>query len=403
MAVASLSTTPSSVLVNAFSIVTTPPHSSFKTTTSLHATTATSKTTTTADLITFDLDDTIFPVGPVVNEANQALIKHLNECGFDQITQESLIASTKLIRNDLLSNENKVITYTELRQRAICYEMNHNHNDDDNNNNNRDEYKYTDSNVIQAYDIWEMNRHLAAERHLYHDTIPMLQVLKEKYPNAIIGAITNGKGNPLHMKQTICEYFDFCISGEDENVFPYRKPHEQIYQKSLDFFFNLKRGDSDDHDNDNDNDNDNDEEKKNICWVHVGDDLANDVGASAKCGALAVWADLNEEEYNQSASKRFPKETSKKEKDENNNNDMNSGIKSETTNGNAAEVPNQPFWSTATKEEIEKRKKLNDASMKFVSARIERLSDLPDTIQDMVTGTGSTETSIKHNEKVENY
>ena len=68
-------------------------------------------------------------------------------------------------------------------------------------------------------------------------------------------------------------------------------------------------------------------------------------------------------------------------------------------NGDDKET-NQPFYSTATKEEIEKRKMLNDASMKYVSAKIERLSDLTDTIQNMVTGTGST-TSINNHDKVE--
>ncbi len=331
-------------------------------TTHLPPQTSTSTTTIFADLITFDLDDTIFPVGPVVHDANQALIEHLNINGYHSISQESLIASTKYIRNELLKRENNVITYTELRKRAICFEMNrHNEAYSSSNsdfNNNIQKWLFTDDTVIKAYDIWEMNRHLAAERHLYHDAISMLQSLKEKYPDAIIGAITNGKGNPLMMKNSIHEYFDFCVSGEDQNVFPYRKPHQEIYFKSLDVYKSLKGLNSDLS------------QENELCWFHVGDDLANDVGASAKSGARAIWVELGND-YNQSASKRF-------------------GTQKNKLNKESA----QPFWSTATNEEIAKRKKLNEESMTFVSARIETLSDLPNVIQSIVESSYVEDISI---------
>ena len=324
-----------------------------------------------ADLITFDLDDTIFPVGPVVHDANEALICHLNQIGYDTITQESLISSTKYIRNELLKNNDKVITYTELRKRAICLEMNKCDNDNKNNHNgsSSNERKFTSEEVLKAYDIWETNRHLAAERHLYHDTIPMLQSLKQKYPLVTIGAITNGKGNPLHMKETIHEYFDFCISGEDDDVFPFRKPHEEIYRKSLIRYYNLRGIEAE-------------KEKKSKVWIHVGDDLANDVGASAKCGAFAIWADLNDDEYNQSASKRFQDQTKK------------SSINTATNTSSSSST--QPFWSTATKDELDKRKKLNDESMSFVSAKIEKLSDLQSTIESIIASINTEEITNKY-------
>ena len=87
-----------------------------------------------------------------------------------------------------------------------------------------------------------------------------------------------------------------------------------------------------------------------ICWIHVGDDLANDVGASAECGAYAVWADLVGEEYNQTASRR----------------DVNTV---------------QPIWSTATKVEIEKRTLLNREAKKYISERITTLRALPKAVQ----------------------
>jgi putative hydrolase of the HAD superfamily len=329
------------------------------------------KPSTNVDLITFDLDDTIFPVGPVVQDANKSLIDHLKELGYATITQESLIASTKHIRNELLQQENKVITYTELRKRAICLEINK-YLDEQKHDAieviNNEQLTFTDSIVVQAYDIWEANRHLAAEKYLYHDTIPMLESLQEQYPNAVIGAITNGKGNPMMMKQTIHEFFDFCVSGEDENVFPYRKPNQEIYSKSLECFYDLRDSTADTPTTTRSS------EKDNLCWFHIGDDLANDVGASAKSGAYSIWADLDEELYSQSASKRFSKRNSTTSQE-------GDTIKQVTNNDDKSNA--QPFWSTATKEEIEKREQLNNESMMYVAARIDNLSELPNTINDI--------------------
>lgn len=86
-------------------------------------------------------------------------------------------------------------------------------------------------------------------------------------------------------------------------------------------------------------------------WIHIGDDLANDIGASAKAGAYAIWADLAEE-YTQTASTR-------------------------------TSMSDQPAWSTATREELEQRKVMNDEARKLLSARISRLSDIPGIIKSM--------------------
>mmetsp|Transcript_21889 Transcript_21889/g.46018 ORF Transcript_21889/g.46018 Transcript_21889/m.46018 type:complete len:336 (-) Transcript_21889:226-1233(-) len=274
-----------------------------------------------ANLITFDLDDTIFPVSPVVADANKALFRHLKDLGCDT-TQDEYLKTTKSIRNEL-SRENKVITYTELRKRAIRTELNKFLQEED----------VSDSVVFGSYDLWEDHRHMAAETHLYPDTVSMLKQLKSNHPDAIIGAITNGKGNPLEMN-SVRHYFDFCVSGEDDNVFPLRKPSEGIYKVALERFKELseeRRGETINMDDQ--------------CWIHIGDDLANDVGASAKCGAKAIWVDL-EEEYNQSASGRNPSKP-------------------------------QPAWSTATKEELEKRIIMNEKAQKYVSERVTTLEMIP--------------------------
>lgn len=287
-----------------------------------------------ANLITFDLDDTIFPVGPVVADANKALFEHMKALGCET-TQEEYLKTTKEIRNEL-AKENKAITYTELRKRAIRTELKKQLREDD----------VSDSIVFRSYDIWEEHRHMAAETHLYPDTISMLKQLKENHPDAVIGAITNGKGNPLMMNSTR-DFFDFCVSGEDDDVFPLRKPSEGIYNVALKRFQQLsekKIGGSID--------------MSEQCWIHVGDDLANDVGASAKCGAKAIWVDL-EDEYNQSASKRDPSKP-------------------------------QPAWSTATKEELEKRRIMNEKAQKYVSERATTLDMVPVAVENITRSIAQT-------------
>jgi FMN phosphatase YigB (HAD superfamily) len=279
----------------------------------------------TAHLITFDLDDTIFPVGPVVADANKALFSHLSSLGCGT-TQDEFLATTKQIRTELAA-QNQAITYTELRQRAIRKELiKHLKNEDE------ESIGMNDERVVGSYNLWEDNRHLAAEKHLYPDTIQMLKELKKNHEGVVIAAITNGKGNPLKM-ESIKAYFDFCVSGEDDDVFPLRKPSAGIYEVALKRFKEI---------------NDLGEQEE-ICWIHVGDDLANDVGASATCGAKTIWVDL-EEGYGQTASARDP---------------------------NAP----QPAWSTATKEELEKRKKMNEEAQVFVSERVTTLSDLPTAVE----------------------
>jgi putative hydrolase of the HAD superfamily len=281
-----------------------------------------------ANLITFDLDDTIFPVGPVVADANKALFRHLRSLGCET-TPEEYVKTTKRIRSEL-AKDNKVITYTELRKRSIRTEL----------KKYLPEETVTDSIVTESYDLWEGIRHKAAETHLYPGTVSMLQQLKTNHPDAVIAAITNGKGNPLEM-ESIKEFFDYCVSGEDDDVFPLRKPDEGIYKKALERFRALseQRGGEPIDMNEQ-------------CWIHVGDDLGNDVGASSKCGAKAIWVDLGDE-YNQTASK--------------------------TTDPSQP----QPVWSTATKEEIEKRKLMDEQAQQYVCKRVTSLEMLPADIDDI--------------------
>jgi len=75
-------------------------------------------------------------------------------------------------------------------------------------------------------------------------------------------------------------YFDFTVSGEEEEVFPARKPSEKIYQIAMQRATTL-RGENADQDPN--------------AWVHVGDDLANDIVPARAVGMRTVWLEQIDE------------------------------------------------------------------------------------------------------------
>ena len=93
-------------------------------------------------------------------------------------------------------------------------------------------------------------------------------------------------------------------------------------------------------------------EIKNSVWIHVGDDLAYDIGGSAACGAKTVLMELADK-YEQTARKRF-------ESDE------------------------QAPWSTILPAELEKHKKMNEDAKQYVDKRISYISGLPEAINDIM-------------------
>jgi len=285
-------------------------------------------------LLTFDLDDTLFPIGPVVADANDAMINAMTKLGYHGITNEDVLSATRHIRKEI-SARNTVITYTELRMRAIRSEM------------ERflaqqfsveaDEGETLHPSIVQyVFDAWLEERNASASRRLFRGALSMLETIKSLHPSVVIGAVTNGRGDPLDMPSTLGPHFDFCVSGEDEGVFPHRKPHKGIYDAAWAQYEQLVTS-KDCNGND-------------FIWVHVGDDLANDVGASAKCGAKAVWLSMTEEE------------------------DLGS-----TMNGVKA-AAKRPSWSTATREEVARRRKMAELARTSISAEIEVLGQLPGAV-----------------------
>jgi len=215
--------------------------------------------------------------------------------------------------------------------------------------------------IVQAVlNAYEMERHHAAERHLYPEILPALEEIRKEHPGVIIGAVTDGRANPLFMVFTLAKYFDFCMSWEDDqggrNKF-FRELNDAssdaelkwIYDAALEKYQELASAAAAlQKDNNVD---------PNKVWIHVGDDLAYDVGGSAQSGAKTILVELDEK-YGQTARLRFEKD-----------------------------YAHQPKWSTSSARELEMRKVMNEFAEEKVDVRISFMTRLPEAINDILERT----------------
>jgi hypothetical protein len=214
-----------------------------------------------------------------------------------------------------------------------------------------------------------MERHHSAERNLYPEVLDILNEIKADHPDAIIGAVTDGRSNPLFMTFTLAPFFDFRCSWEDDQgkfkrqAF-FRKLDSTggdtsqlswIYDEARYKYAELK--------------NAADGMKMNVkdleeplvypatyddrAWIHVGDDLAFDIGGAAACGAKTIYLELDDARYGQSARHRY-------------------------TSGEQAP------WSTTPESELRTRYEMAKAAEKKVDVKLNFLSTLPQAIKDIL-------------------
>lgn len=334
-------------------------------------------------LLTFDLDDTLYPVAPVISEANEAFAKAMNTFGFEGIQPGDILDTGRQMREEIAAEDPKkaaALSHTEIRMMAIRRQMEtviFMRSLEDIaadwatpvsslspiivKNAQIWAAKEVSPSVVQAvYNAWEMERHHAGERHVYPEVIEMLEKIKEEHPNVVIGAVTDGKANPMLMTFTFARFFDFCMNWEDdqagrEKFFKELSDTDSnaelkwIYEAALEKYsefasargsFKKKKDKADSIETTED------------VWIHVGDDLAYDVGGSAACGAKTILMELADK-YNQTSRHRF-------------------------------DCVDQPSWSVTMKAELEKRKKMNELAEDHVDKRIGYISGLSDAISELL-------------------
>lgn len=335
----------------------------------------------TVGLITFDLDDTLFPIGVVIDEANKAFARAMERFGYEGIKPSEITEVGKIIREELPPIEAAALSHTEIRSLAIrrvmeeitfqrkLVEIAEDFSTDVENLNKiivQSAQRWaaqsvSPSTVDAVLTAWEMERHHASERHLYPEVIDVLKEIKEKHPDVIIGAVTDGKANPLLMTFTLMSYFDFCMSWEDDqgaraNFFKELDNVEGNAELTWIYKAALEKANERVQVNANMIGADVKEIGHDSIWIHVGDDLAYDVGGAASCGAKTVYVELNKEKYGQTARFRF----------ENTDDDS------------------QPSWSTSSKRQLDKRMILNEAARSLVDKTINFLTRLPEAVDEIL-------------------
>lgn len=202
-------------------------------------------TTRAITAITFDLDDTLWDINPVLHRAEQAVEEWLaihapalNE-RFDKEQLRTLKFSIFQQRPDLAHQ------ISELRIVAMQHALQESGFDE----------QQARALSLQAFEVFIDARH---EVSLYQDAEPLLRALK---PHYTLGALTNGNANVARL--SISHYFDFAFSAEQLNA---SKP-------APDHFIAAQAAAS----------------CKPEQIIHIGDHPDHDVQAALDAGCHAIW------------------------------------------------------------------------------------------------------------------
>lgn len=343
-------------------------------------------------LLTFDLDDTLYPIAQCVKAANDAFVTAMEKYGFPGLSAFDIVETGKVVREEIAAEDPEKassLTHTEIRELAIRREMEkiiferklestaedwatqvsslspivRKHAE------NWSKAAVSESVVQSVLTNWEMERHHAAERYIFPHVIDSIKKIKEEHPGVIIGAVTDGRANPLLMTFTLAPCFDFCVSWEDDqggrqqffkelDSVDGRGELRWIYDAARHKYAVLKQS--------QDAINAAQQEQEiqplvwpatydNLAWIHVGDDLAFDVGGSGACGAKTVLVELPKS-VGQTAPFRFDTSVT------------------------------QPKWSTTSRKELEARIRMNDMARSKVNVEINTMERLPIAINEILRG-----------------
>jgi len=195
-------------------------------------------------LITFDLDDTLWDVRPVLHSAELTLREWLarHTPDLNDFSVEALGA----IRRTLLDAQPELRhRISELRRRILCHAL--------------EEAGYPRDEACelaeQAFQVFLEARHAV---QLFPEVHPTLELLANHYS---LGVLTNGNADVRRLG--LADYFDFTLCAEELGV---GKPDPRPFCEAL-----KRAGVAAEH------------------AVHIGDHPSDDIGGAQRAGMRAIW------------------------------------------------------------------------------------------------------------------
>lgn len=195
-------------------------------------------------LITFDLDDTLWDVRPVLHSAELTLREWLarNTPDLNDFSVETLAA----IRHTLLDAQPELRhRISELRRRILCHAL------------EQAGYPQGEARELaeQAFEVFLEARHAV---QLFPEVHPTLELLANHYS---LGVLTNGNADVRRLG--LADYFDFTLCAEELGV---GKPDPRPFQEAL-----RRAGVAAEQ------------------AVHIGDHPSDDIGGAQRAGMRAIW------------------------------------------------------------------------------------------------------------------
>lgn len=191
--------------------------------------------------ICFDLDDTLWPMLPVIQGAEQAAYDWLQQ-HYPRLTQKFTVDELRILRDDLLRARPELFNDVTLLRKLSLAEA-------------ARQVGYDESLADPAFEVFINARHAV---DVFSDVIPVLQHLRQRY---ILCSLTNGNADVNRIE--LGAFFDLSLMARDVGA---AKPHPALFTAACEFA-----------------------KARPEQIVHVGDDECCDIEGALNAGLKAVW------------------------------------------------------------------------------------------------------------------
>ena len=201
----------------------------------------------TYSVITFDLDNTLWPVEPSIIHAENELYNWL-KIHYPKLTNRFSKEDIQVFREPILEQYKDMLHDLTFVRTALLKKL-------------AESVGYPESMASEAMVVYRKARNTIS---FYTDTMPAIEKLAKHFT---LAAITNG--NAEIEKMDIGQFFKKSFYSADIGV---AKPHPEIFKTAIDYLG---------------------VESRDI--IHIGDDPTNDVMGAHKAGMDTIWLNRNNE------------------------------------------------------------------------------------------------------------